>query len=119
LCGNNVVKLEHVGAAGDLFGDRVIPPCLRAKREGAREVAWAFKSEGMHGSRSSCRAHRPSGVVDGHADRVVGTAATDVPAHPLADFCERTCMAFGDARDTRHELPGSAISTLKRILLVS
>ena len=56
-------ELHHVGAAGDVFGGRVVAAGLGAEGERGGEVARAFEGEGVHGStsphRSRSRAPRP------------------------------------------------------------
>ena len=43
-------ELHHVGAAGDVFGGRVVAAGLGAQREGSGQVARPFEREGVHGS---------------------------------------------------------------------
>src|SRR3546814_20236089 len=45
-------KLHHIGAAGDVFGRRVVAAGLGAQGEGGGQVARAFEGEGVHGSTS-------------------------------------------------------------------
>ena len=79
-------KLHHIGAAGDVFGGRVVAAGLGAQGEGGGEVARAFEGEGVHGSTSPHRTGGASRVLDGRDDVVVGAAAAQIAAHPVANF---------------------------------
>ena len=110
-------KLHHVGAAGDVFGGRVVAAGLGAQGEGGGQVARAFKGEGVHGSTSPHGTGGASRVLDGRDDVVVGSAAAQVAAHPVADFLRRAGVALGDAGDAGHDLPGRAIAALEGVAL--
>src|SRR5205823_1247627 len=68
-------------------------------------------------STSPYRAGRARRVLDGRDDVVVGAAAAQVAAHPFADFLGRAGMAFSDAGNARHDLPGGAIAALESVPL--
>src|SRR5947208_7200605 len=65
----------------------------------------------MHSSAFRC------GVLNCRDDVVIGSAATQVAAHPVADFLRRAGMALCDAGDAGHELPRRAIAALETIAL--
>src|SRR2546421_598057 len=65
----------------------------------------------MHSSAFRC------GVVNCRDDVVIGSAATQVAAHPVADFLRRAGVAFCDAGNAGHDLPRRAITALETIAL--
>ena len=99
-------ELHHVGAAGDVLGGRVVAAGLGARGEGGGQVARPFEGEGVHGSTLPHGAGGARRVLDGRDDVVVGSAAAQVAAHPVADLLRRAGVALCNARDAGHDLPG-------------
>ena len=105
-----------------------VPPAMYSAVASLRP-AWARKARAVESSRgrssvNGCMAQpRRAGpgharrVLDGRDDVVIGSAATNIPAHPFTDFLRRTCMAFGDASYARHDLPRRTIAALERVAL--
>src|SRR5687768_17218465 len=103
-----------------------VPPAMYSAGASLRP-AWARKARAAARSRGrssvkGCMAlpHRTGGarrVLDGRDDVVVGSAAAQIAAHPLADLRRRAGVALGDAGDAGHDLPGCAIAALERIAL--
>ena len=87
-------ELHHVGAAGDVFGGRVVAAGLGAQGERGGKVARTFEGERVHGSTSPHGTGRASRVLDRRDDVVVGAAAAQVAAHPVADFLRRAGMTL-------------------------
>src|SRR2546421_7542307 len=56
-------------------------------------------------------------VVNGGDDVIVGSAAAEVAAHPVADRLRRAGVALVDAGDASHDLSGRAIAALESITL--
>src|SRR6266487_4675006 len=102
-------KLHHVGAAGDVFGGRIVAAGLSAQSQGGIKVARTFNSERVHGSTSAHRPGESNRVLDRRDDVIVRSAATQIAAHPLSDFLGRTSMPFRDASHARHDLSGRAV----------
>src|SRR5688572_29631581 len=65
----------------------------------------------MHGSAF------PRGVLDRRDDVVIGTAAAEVAAHPVADLLSRLGMALGNAGDAGHDLTRGAVTALESVAL--
>src|SRR5439155_5756821 len=89
----------------------------------ARNARAADRSRGRS-SVNGCMAHPfrhrtrgGSGILDRRDDVIVGTATAQVAAHPVADFLRRAGVAFCDAGNAGHDLPGGAIAALKAIAL--
>src|SRR5439155_17661745 len=110
-------KLHHIGAAGDVFGGRVVASSLGSQRDGGVEIARTLKGERMHGSASRHGAGGARRVLDRRDDVVVGSAAAEIPAHPVTDLLRRAGMTLVDAGDTGHDLSGRAVTALERIPL--
>src|SRR3712207_782841 len=55
------------------------------------------------------------GVLYGRDDVVVGAAATQIPAHPIADLLRRARVALLDARDACHDLARGAVAALEGV----
>jgi hypothetical protein len=102
-------KLHHVGAAGDVFGQRVVAAGLGAQGEGSGEVARPLEVEGVHGSTSPHGTGGARRVLDRRDDVVVGSAAAQVATHPFTDFLRRAGVTLCDTGDAGHDLPGCAI----------
>ena len=79
-------KLHHIGAAGDVFGGRVVAAGLGTEGKCGGKIARSFKGEGVHGSTSPPRTSDASRVLDRRDDVIVGAAAAQVAAHPVANF---------------------------------
>ena len=78
----------------------------RIAREGRLE-----KRERLHGSALL------RGVADRRDDVGIGAAATDISAHPLADFGIGSGMAFLDQCGGRHDLAGRAVAALEAVVM--
>ena len=79
-------ELHHIGAAGDVFGGRVVAAGLGTEGKRGGEIARTFKGEGVHGSTSPHGTGCASRVLDRRDDVVVGAAAAQVAAHPVANL---------------------------------
>src|SRR4051812_42850469 len=105
-----------------------VPPAMYSAGASLRP-AWARKASAAARSRGRSRVKgcmalatphrtgRASRVLDRRNDVVVGAAAAQVAAHPLADLLLRARVALVDARDAGHDLPGGAVAALECIAL--
>src|SRR2546422_9944380 len=71
----------------------------------------------MHGLTSPYRTGRASRILDCRDDVVIGAAAAQVAAHPVANFLRRAGVALVDAGDAGHDLSGRAIAALEGVAL--
>ena len=108
-------ELHHIGSAGDVLGRRGGAPGLGLECERGGKVVWTFEREGMHGSASSYRTCDAGRIPNRGDDMVVGAAAAQIAAHPVADLLRRVGMALGDAGDAGHDLPRRAIAALEGV----
>ena len=105
-----------------------VPPAMYSTGASLRP-AWARNARAAARSRGrsrvkGCMAQPPcagpvarSRILDRRDDVVVGAAAAEIAAHPVADLLRRAGMALVDAGDAGHDLPGRAIAALERIAL--
>ena len=105
-----------------------VPPAMYSAGASLRP-AWARKASAAARSRGrsrvkGCMAQPPRTgtgrarrVLDGRDDVVVGAAAAQVAAHPVADLLRRAGVALVDAGDAGHDLPGRAIAALEGVAL--
>ena len=110
-------ELHHVGAAGDVFGGRVVAAGLGAQSEGGGQIARPFEGEGVHGSTLPHGTGGARRILNRRDDVVVGAAAAQVAAHPVADLLRRAGVALGDAGDAGHDLPRRAVAALEGVTL--
>ena len=105
-----------------------VPPAMYSAGASLRP-AWARKASAAARSRGRSRvkgcmaqpprteAGRASRVLDCRDDVIVGAAAAQVAAHPVADFLRRAGMTLVDAGDAGHDLPGRAVAALEGVAL--
>src|SRR6266699_962089 len=105
-----------------------VPPAMYSADASLRP-AWARNASAASGARGRSRVKGCMVLASAHGtgrfryilnrgdDVIVGAAAAQIAAHPIADFLCRTDMALRDARDARHDLPGCAIAALEGVTL--
>src|SRR5215212_7083762 len=105
-----------------------VPPAMYSAGASLRP-AWARKASAVGRSRgrsrvkgcmalaSPRRTGRARRVLDRRDDVVVGSAAAEIPAHPIPDLLRRAGVALADAGDAGHNLPGGAVAALECIAL--
>src|SRR5439155_22322030 len=105
-----------------------VPPAMYSVGASLRP-AWARKASAAERSRgrlsvkgcialtSPNRTGSLSGILNCRDDMVVGSAAAQVAAHPIADFLRRAGVTLCNAGDAGHDLSWRAIAALKSISL--
>src|SRR5256885_7709658 len=105
-----------------------VPPAMYSVGASLR-LAWARKASAAERSRgrssvkgcialtSPNRTASLSRILNCCDDMVVGSAAAQIAAHPIADFLRRTGVPLCDAGDAGHDLSGRAIAALEGVSL--
>ena len=110
-------ELHHVGAAGDVLDGSVVAAGLGTNGEPRGKIARAFEREGVHDLILPAPDRFARRVLDRGHDVVIGPAAADVAAHPVADLLGRAGVTLLDARHAGHDLSRRAIPALEGVAL--